>query len=615
MTLSKKDTGGLGPKRERFAPEYGVWFEVIEPLFDSKSNDWFKDFNLTPLRNYLQNRGESSSSMGLIEHWLEEFFEPEELLVPDEFILNNVELFGPTVELDKSELGKKVIKALTAAGLSWRFAPFPKNEDEPGFPSHWNEEEIPQDDKTKIEIFYQGDEEFAFLQYVRIHKDKRGNETAIWYAPQLVASRPMRQITEWYVNNSKSGRLEFDVIPPSDLGKVMNIGEWSEQIAIPILFKKLFFVAEAGLPATSSKPGDRVKNFPAAKSGGLPKPVLFYDLDSHVGGTWASDEGNQIYSLEAFPHVANQGWIFSDATPASLAKTFKSFSEGLKRVQFVLANAFSGGFTQNFNGSWDRYTLSAMLMVAQEQRAIVNGAGYWHPTLTCALKSAETRGQYFSAREKETEDDTRRSTMISLSNTGIGAAVPAAINTLVFSDLVRENQFELSVRLLELASLMSVPREAWNAVNNWGITLFVSNEIAAAEEKFLQVLASSEVTAHSEAHAYLAAIARLRDDSALAKKHDELCEKTGGYNAPIFAQAENDIPKDEFSFDFDYVDEPDDSGEPVRLPKNSRSGLSLDVPDSDLKSGTSLARFCGECGTAYTLDEQKFCGSCGTKRS
>ncbi len=612
MSLSK-NSSGLGPTLERFAAEYTIWNQVVDPAFDAKSNQWFKDFPLKPVGNYLAERGETPKTLSLIEHWLDDFFKPEELLMIDGLVPTDADLLGSPVVISESTLGLKTIEALDAAGIPWRYATLPTREDELWPLSVWTMDELPQDDATKIEIFYKNDEQFEVLQYVQILRDKRGNETAVWFAPQLVANRPMHQITRWYVNNSENGSLEFDEVPPEELGRVMNIGEWPEQIALPILFKKLFALAEAGnLDFPDSE--RRSERFTALSNGKLPTPILFFESKYNVAGTWDSDDSVPLYTLQVFPHVANQGWVYTDADLPSLVANFKLFFDGIKRIQFILTNGYQNHFQQNWSGSWDRHTVSAMLMVAREQKEKVNGAAHWSPAMLSGLKSAISTGLYSANRVEGVSDEDEKSAMMQIANTGFGPVVASAINTYAFGHLFHDKDFVLATRLLELAYLMDVPRESWNALSNWGISLYITHDLKGAEEKFQMVLESGPEFQHDESYAYLAAIARVRGDLEAAKKFDQLCEAAGGYGSPLFDQ----LDISELAAEAQPINwEVEGGSETVQLSKSSSNGLGLSGSSQEQVSGGGQGRanFCGECGSRFMKAEANFCSECGAKRA
>ncbi len=610
MTLSKS-SGGLGPTIERFADEYAIWNQVVDPAFDARANHWFRDFQLTPIGNYLAQLGETPKTLSLIEHWLDDLFKPEELLVLDGLVHKDTDLLGSPMVISESTLGQKTIEALDAAGIPWRYATLPTREDDLWPLSVWPMTDLPMDDTRKLEIFYKNDEQYTVLQYVQILRDKRGNETAIWFAPQLAASRPMHQITRWYVNNSETGGLEFDEVPPDELGRVFNIGEWPEQIVLPVLFKKLFALAEAG-GLEFSDAQRRSDRFAALASGKLPEPILFFETKYNVAGTWDSDESEPLYTLQELPHVANQGWVFGDADVPNLAKNFKVFFEGLKSVQFVLTNGYQGHFQQSWNGSWDRHTLSAMLMVAREQKEKVNGAAHWCPAMLTGLKSAISTGQYSVNRADGADPTESEQAMMHISNTGLGPVVASAINTYAFSTLFHDKDFVLATRLLELAYLMDVPRESWNALSNWGIALYITHNLDAAEEKFLTVIESGPEFGHDEPYAYLSAIAKLRGDLAGAKKFDELCQSVGGYGSPIFDQLKpSELPAEAQPIVWDA----DGESESVRLTKGSAGGLGIDSPQQGISDDSKRAKFCSECGVRFQSEASNFCTECGTKRA
>jgi hypothetical protein len=602
LELSKSGFG-LGPTSERFNSEFTVWREIIKPEFHLKADEWLKDLSLSPIENYLSDRGETARTLGIIKHWLSELYEPEPVRLLDDLVID-VELLGEAIEIESSDLGKTVIEALAKAKIVWRWATTPQPETIWQF-SEFVFPDLPQDDKTRIEIFHEASQGESVLQYVRIFKNKRGQETVMWFAPQMAANRPMHQITRWYVNNSETGRLEFDEVPLADLGKVMNFGEWSEGIVIPALFKKLVFLAEAGAKALSDSAGDRKTAFAHLAISDLPKPVMFTEKNEWVRSTWHSAQGNDFYNMERYPHVANLGWVLRDKDTKSFAKTFQILNDGLIRVQYALCEGYDSGFLQSWAGTWDVNTLSAMLMVAPEQKTKVNGAGFWTPSLELALQTVIARENYNEASGDE--GATRRQSLLeTLVHKGVSAASFSAINTYVFSYLFPDKEWVLAMRLLEIGLFSSVEFEALNSLSNMGVAMYIGRDLDAAEEKFKQVLKATERTSDGEAYFYLAAIARARGNEALAKGFDTKCAEAGGYRSRLFDQIEPVSETPHLSLDEFQDDSPNGS-----LTKSNTGGLSSSIPQT---TQPNRAAFCTQCGHKFESSEDNFCIECGAPR-
>jgi hypothetical protein len=580
-----------------------IWKNLIQPEFNLKADQWLKDLNLIPIEQYLLKKNETTRSLGIIKHWLSEFFEPEPINLLDDFVID-VEILGEATNIETSALGKTVIEALGAAKIEWRFATAPQPETMWQY-SEFEFETLPKDDKTRIEIFHEATAGETVLQYVRIFKNKRGQETAMWFAPQVAANRPMHQITRWYVNNSDSGRLEFDEVPLADLGKVMNFGEWSEGIVLPALFKKMIFLAEAGAKSVTDSAGTREAAFAHLTESNLPRPIMFNEKNEWVRSTWHSDQGNDYYYMERYPHVSNLGWILRDNEAESLAKTFTILNEGLNRVQYALCDGYDSGFLQTWAGSWDVNTLSAMLMVAPEQKTKVNGAGYWTPTLEVAVQKVYAR-QNYNESNSDAETPRMRSVLETNVHKGISGASFSSVNSYAFSFLFPEKDWVLAARLLEIASLSSVEYESLNALSNWGIALYVGRDLEGSEAKFNQVLNATERTSDGEAYFYLAAISRARNDGVAAKEFDKKCKAAGGYDSNIFDQVDEspEAPKLDLSV---FEDETPNGS----LTKSHSGGLGVSSADT---SENNRASFCIECGQKFGSSEDNYCTDCGSKR-
>jgi hypothetical protein len=595
MTLSKLGNSGLGAAKIRFEPEFTKWSEIHSSDHDKASDVWFGENTVVPISKYLSDRGETTSTLSTIRHWLTRFFEPTEVNVPPKLIID-IDILGDPIPLDESALGKTIIAELAKQKLNWGFAP--------AVSDYLSDVDLGNPDATntdEIMLWETYDEQISSFASIKIFKNKRGKETPLIFSPMLVGSRPMHHITQWWVRNSRTNDVEFDQVPPLELGKVLNIGEWSEQIAQLPLLKRLFCEGER----EGSEVASREEVFKHLAKSELPTPVVFHKVNQRVTGTWQSDNGDLVTSSEIFPHVVFAGWKLNDSATNNIGKTLLILTAAVKRMHLILSDGYESHKTGFADTSWDLATLAPAIMLADSDPGDRNGSGFWVPSVWAPLISAQTRGLNARSHDPSISAEDRRIATEAAVNFGMGFSALSAVNTLVFSTLIKERSFELADRILELAWLTNAPDESTNALSNWGVCFYVRNDFDTARSKFTEVLKREDHFSDSEAYVYLAEIARAEGNEALYAELRQKCEDSGGYSSAIFERLE-----------VAEVGVPVPGNQPLP-PLTKSSDMAVETPSfsEDSTDRSARAKFCTQCGTAFGNNEAKFCTQCGSSRA
>jgi len=508
----------------------------------------------------------------------------------------DVDILGDPIPLPESELGKKIIAELKKLKVTWGFAP--------EVPEYLMELDLANPgatDNSEILLWDTYDEQLSSFASIKIFKNKRGNETPLIFSPMLVGSRPMHHITQWWVRNSRTNDLEYDQVPPLELGKVLNIGEWPEQIAQLPLLKRLFCEGERGV----SEAGSRGEVFKHLADNDLPTPVAFQKVNQRVTGTWQNDNGAPVTSSEIFPHVVFAGWKLNDSATTSAGKTLSVLVSAIKRMHLILSDGYESYKTGFADTSWDLATLAPAIMLADSVPGDRNGSGFWVPSIWAPLISAQTRGLNARIHDPSISSEDRGNATMAAVNFGMGFSALSAVNTLVFSTLIKERSFEFADRILELAWLTNAPDESTNSISNWGVCCYVQNDFERAKAKFADALKREDHFADAEAYTYLAEIARAEGNEALYAELKQKCEDAGGYSSAIFDRLE--------------IGESDAPGwENSDLPSLTKSSDGLiGAPTLTKESASSAvrAKYCTQCGSAFLNSDDNFCTQCGSRRA
>jgi hypothetical protein len=312
-----------------------------------------------------------------------------------------------------------------------------------------------------------------------------------------------------------------------------------------------------------------------------------------------------VTSSEIFPHVVFAGWKLNDSATKNIGKTLSILTGAIKRMHLILSDGYESHKTGFADTSWDLATLAPSIMLTDSDPGDRNGSGFWVPNIWAPLISAQTRGLNARSHDPSSSAEDRRTATEAAVNFGMGFSALSVVNTLVFSTLIKERNFEFADRILELAWLTNAPDESTNALSNWGVCFYVRNDFENARRKFDQVLKREDHFSDGEAYIYLAEIARAEGNEALYKEFRQKCEDAGGYSSAILDRLD--------------VSESDaharESSGLTSLTKSSDESTGAPTLTKDSTSHQVRARFCTQCGGAFATSDANFCTQCGSRRA
>lgn len=588
------------------------WKQLSLAVLDGSSDTWFEEYGLKPIAKCLQKGALDADAS--VQNFARDFAsflagEDQPLAIPDLEI--KLEDLGEQIDITDGKLGPAIIAALESVGLIWRY--------ETMFPvSHADSVELP-DDKSLGVSQWQTYFGVPFDQMFRIYRNTKGKETCLWTSKVLAASRPFEHITSRQFYVQSDNQVYRAEISEDALAKgALTFGQWSTKLFIPAVAKRLFFLAETPFPSTVMMSFSRSiafgEDLAQAK---YPRPVLLSTPQTYARGAFDFQQGGGfLASGTIMPHVMEMGWTFDTTKQDEIVKILTVITEGLTRINSILEDGYLNYRNDEYPYPYDDVLLSAAKFdAAYIQGEDALGMSIWVPVPRLGILLNETN---IRAGVAVGQDDVNEQYWVA--NNGAGMFVPNAINSLVYSTLIQEQDWLTIDRLLDASVRMDVLYESTNSITNWGIAKFKQGLIDEAIDKFELALARPDKYSEGEASYWLAEIWEQRGDSEKAQVFRERCKAAGGY-----------VPGEGFSPSGGLASRGNQAD--VGLSKSSDSGLGLTKSSGGGLGGGlaaasesetslnptpvapgSLARFCDQCGTKFQNDISKFCGNCGSAR-
>ena len=483
--------------------------------------------------------------------------------------------FGEVQKLDDSPLGKALIGSLEQLGVNWSY-----------------ENTYLVDDSTLVELpdlhqegIAQWDSYFGMpiQQRFRVYKNSQGVETIVWFANVLAATREFEHIR---TRSFDMGDEVYEAqIEDEDLKNgVLTFGQWSTEFFIPSLAKKLFYLAETDFPS-SILSFSRSIAYLELDDAEFPAPFIVNERSVSCKAVFDETLGSLVEFVTIFPNVISMGWSFSASDHESISIILSRITGALVRINSYLEDGYL-----NFNGpdepyQFDKVVLSASTLDANSERVgSAMGLSRWIPVVRVGflLNESQVRGVAAIESVVSKDDEHLRSEFEWLSNDAAGAPVAHAINSLVYVWLLSEKRWDEIDRLLDAAVRLEKKDQSTNALSNWALSFHLRGDDETAIELFEKALDREDKYAEDEASFFLARILDSKGESSRALEYRKRCEAAGGYSLPEFMSEDGD-PK------------------------------TLGAEASRLQNQPS-AKFCTNCGSAFTSDQSRFCGECGTER-
>jgi hypothetical protein len=524
--FGKKESKKFGDSKTLVTPE-GLtegsisWKQLSLTAVDGVANTWFAEYDLKPITQCLPPGAVDADEH--VQNFARDFAnylvsEDQPLSIPGLEI--DPDDLGEQIDITDGTLGPAIVAALESAGLIWRY--------ETMFPiSHAESVELP-DDKTLGLSQWQTYFGVPFEQMFRIYRNAEGKETCLWSSKVLAATRPFEHITTRQLYVQSEDETYVAEISPEAIAKgALTFGQWSTKLFIPAVAKRLFFLAETPFPSTVIMSFSRDIAFgeEVAKEN-YPRPVLVSTPQTHARAAFDfQDGGGFLASGTIMPHVVEMGWTFDTTNQAEIIKILTVITEGLTRINSILEDGYLNYRTDDYPYPYDDVLLSAAKFDAsyiQGEDALA--MSIWVPVPRLGILLNETNVRSGVAVGQNNVDE-----QYWVSLNGAGMFVPNAINSLVYSTLIEEQEWFTIDRLLDASVRMNVKDESTNSLANWGIAKFKEGLVDEAIEKFELALARPDKYSEGEASYWLAEIWEQRGDAAEAQAFRDRCKAAGGY--------------------------------------------------------------------------------------
>jgi hypothetical protein len=570
------------------------WGSLSKTLVDAQASAWFEQYGPVPVKDTLRP-GAFDADPYIQNVWSTTFpdlaGDDAQLSIPG-LVVESSDL-GEEIDLSDGVLGPALINALKDAGVSWSYqTSMPIN--------HFESVELPNLKHQGVALWqtYFGT---PIEQSFRVFRNSKGQETCLWSADMLAATRPVEHITTRHFIDSESGDT-FQVDIEAELldRGALTFGEWSTRAVIPQLAKSMFFLAETPFPSNLMMTmGRNIAFGDDLRAEHYPRPVILNKHQSFARGAFDKSINGFSMSGSIMPHVIEMGWTFTTTNPTEILKIITVVSEGLTRIATILEDGFLNYRSGDHPFLFDSSLLSPSCFdpnVEHEKWAL--GLAYWVPVTRLGFLLEETNARASRGNREGIVDE-----QYWVAENGAGAYVPMIINTLVYSTLISNEEWFMIDRFLDASVRMDVLNESTNSLSNWGIAKYKQGLLDEAIEKFELALSREDKYADAEASFYLAKIYSEQGNAKKSLKYEELCALAGGYEEAISIQTQ---------------DSTETFGEGLSgLTKSSKGGLEASSHfDQSGETVTSTPQlFCGSCGVMYQSTLGKFCQNCGQRRN
>lgn len=570
-----------------FSAEAFSWNNLMLDAVGANAVSWFEGLHPIPTVEAIETRGFSapSSDEQLI---LSRFFGSDAMPMLPDLIASEADL-GEQVPIPQSSLGQKLIQVLSDLGVGWNYTntvTLGADDDNMGAV-------LQAELEMQLEGFGQWGNGFEtpYVQKFCVYRKVDGSEHIFWSIDALAASRAYAHLNERELFKHEEDGTR-SVWTTTDEPGVLRNGRITEELALPTVAMRAFFLAETPFPSNAWLMSmSRSAAYPDIPESLYPLPTLVYERDALAAGVMQSQGQNTLsYMHSLFPTVVKMGWRITDMSVDQLKVVIPVVSDGVYKISTILEDGYRNYNIDDYPAPFDLALDAAVaLNVDYVPGDTAGGFSQWIPVSMIGMKLEETMHLVYAAIDatQRGDADFAGKAYERIATDGAGIIVTDSTNTLVFSHLFPDGEYERAEFLLDMAQRLPAGYQAINAKSNRGIALFMLGRLDEAEQVFREILDLGETLSESEASYYLALICRESGRIAEAEEFETQCENAGGYT-----------PFDAGDASFSVA-----AGQSV-----SSETSATHVSSADSKP---QARFCSECGTERTSPDARFCTNCG----
>lgn len=519
-----------------------AWTNLTRRVAAGLGASWFSEYRTEPFTKWVQESlGFSTEGTELL---LEEFSGldlGEHEVIPE--ILRSPDVYGKTISLHESVLAQSIVDILSNLNVSG--------------------EEV-----SIIGVggwLIQGDTPFVWMGswgtsfgtrchvWFEIRRDSTGVERAIFFSNLLVSTRA--------INDTRARELTESVV----------LGRWCQT---------LLYLSETPFPS-SIMSFTRDLAMESLPVGLRPQPLAWVEDFAITGSPNGDSSHGQVFmDFASYPLVLKLGYVIPSLPKNQLTAALSVAIDSLVHAASIVQDGFLNARSNDSPAPFDQVFMSEFEFHSGEVGA-VDGYARWIPEPLIGSLGQRSTENYYLTTQADKSDPELLSALQWIANNGAGASVASAINTLAYSFLIPNRDYENAAFYLRTAIDLDVWNESTNAMVNYGAMLLESGERDDGERMLLAALERVDGLAEGEASLLLGRLYREEGDEVRARTYLER------------AAASEDL-------DF------------VALAKQEL--LAREPAPSSTGTGSPRVRFCSNCGNAFTTDQQNFCGECGQRR-
>jgi len=504
------------------------WKNLSIQTTDSLANAWFEgELDFTPIDEVLSTgkSGADESYLRSVFSWMfQPTFSGEGLLVPSGSVFQEHQL-GEPLPILSTVLGRFLTEKFDELGLKWSFC----SRMQVGL------ELIDLDpDNLTPELHETINSQWPnmlgspILQNLQIHKDSVGKEYAFWYIDALVSTRTLDGINYW----------DSKLLPKVELGNCSDIdnqrsaGDWARELFIPLLAKKLFYLAETPFPSNKLASFSRDIGWSEVAKENRPKPLIVYAKNSFAQSIH-NGSGPMLEAVGCnLPEVVKLGWAFTTSNTNALTEILTKVTNGLNTISGILEDGYKNYNQVDFPAPWEWVTLSMGGLTDLGDPVDLKQISFpeWLPGSLFGKQVQRTKIESMAIHEAK---DRSRSDffepLLQLAAYGVSDSWASCANTLIYGHLLKKREWDLIEHLALKVYKENIGRESTNALINSAIALYLQGKYPEAERRLLRALDSSIPQTEAEACFWLAKTYQANGKESLGAQYQSRCDTAGGH--------------------------------------------------------------------------------------
>jgi tetratricopeptide (TPR) repeat protein len=578
--LTKSNPGGLEPKRDpspSSEPESqnDLWVNAHLKVVEANATKWFEDLDPKTVSELFPKQLEAHKDV----HGYSAYFGGQEAGATIPGMEINLDELGEPDVIENTEIGRAVIAELRSRGVNFRFA-----------------DSIPINHFQSI-VLEVGDELLGqwgtelgtpFQHHFKVFKNEAGEETGLWFVQLLASPLPLSSANEYEIQ--EDGVRQTLSVPDEQLAQgLFCFGEISTKIHLPILLKKIAYLAETPLPNSQLMSFSRDLAFKEIPKDARPIPTYSILKDkAFLSFAHGDEEAGEPDSFKGqiVPEMVIFGWRFGKESLAHVSSFIPTIVDGCTLAVSTIEWGYNYHRKQDTRVDYD-FSLSNP---CKNYLDYVRGGSrlarpQWIPVTQlgdiitmCEKTLQNAQSQLYS------EGGLAWAELKKVVNDGVGWYIASAINKLEwlwYIPLLVNDPEALpdSEYFLKQAISLNVQNESTQALIYLGLAKMMVGDYESAQKILRGALDRPDKFGTAEIHYYRSLIYAKQKNRSSQMLLRSYVKQLGGFLAPAYIE------------------------EALNISESNAPGFESARPQN-----------CGACGTQFESEAVNFCGSCGTGR-